>query len=41
MATAIIDSLSAIGSIKPKFPFLSSTKSALLYIGLYLKGMEY
>ena len=38
VATAIIEALSAIGSSKPKFPFFSSTKSALQYIALYLKG---
>lgn len=39
VATAIIEVLSTIGSSKPKFPFYSSTKSALYYVGLYLKGM--
>lgn len=39
IATAVIDCLSAIGSFKPKFPFLSSTKSALCYVGLHLKGV--
>ncbi len=39
VATAIIESLSAAGTFKPKFPFFSSTKSALYYVGLYLKGM--
>lgn len=39
LATAVIDCLSAIGIIKPKFPFFTSTKSALYYVGLYLKGM--
>ena len=39
VATTIIESLSATGTIKPKFPFFSSTKSALYYVGLYLKGM--
>ena len=38
VTTAIIDSLSAIGTIKPKFPFLSSTNSAIYYVALYLKG---
>ena len=38
VATAIIESLSATGAFKPKFPFFSSTKSALYYVGLYLKG---
>ena len=38
VATAIIESLGAIGNFKPKYPFFSSTKSALYYVGLYLKG---
>ena len=38
VATAIIEALSSIGSLKPKFPFYSSTKSALYYVGLHLKG---
>ena len=31
-------SLNACGNFKPKFPFLSPTRSALLYIAYYLKG---
>lgn len=38
VAIAVIDSLSAIGTVKPKFPFFSSTKSALHYVGLHLKA---
>lgn len=38
VATAIIEALSTLGSSKPKFPFFSSTKSALQYIALHLKG---
>lgn len=38
-ATAIINALSAVGSLKPKFPFLNSTKSALIYVAYHLKGM--
>lgn len=39
VATAIINSLSAVGSLKPKFPFLTSTKSALYYVACHLKGI--
>ena len=39
VATAIINSLTAVGNIKPKFPFVSPTKSALLYAALHLKGL--
>lgn len=38
VATAIINALSAVGSAKPKYPFLSSTNSALLYVAYHLKG---
>ena len=38
-ATAIINALSSVGSLKPKFPFLDSTKSALIYVACHLKGM--
>ena len=38
VATALIDSLGAVGTAKPKFPFLSSTQSALYYVGMHLKG---
>jgi len=39
-ATAIINALSAVGSLKPKFPFLDSTKSALIYVACHLKGIN-
>ncbi len=38
VATSIINSLSGVGAQKPKFPFLTSTKSALYYVACHLKG---
>ena len=38
MADSVIKSLTAVGNIKPKYPFLSSTKSALVYVAFHLKG---
>lgn len=38
VATSVINSLSAVGAQKPKFPFLTSTKSALYYVACHLKG---
>lgn len=40
VATAIINALSAVGAQKPKYPFLSSTESALVYVAYHLKGEE-
>ena len=37
-ATAVINSLSTVGAMKPKFPFLSSTSSALVFVSYHLKG---
>lgn len=39
VAMSVINSLSAVGTQKPKFPFLTSTKSALYYVACHLKGM--
>lgn len=41
VATAILNALSAVGTVKPKFPFISSTSSALLFVAYHLKGEEY
>ena len=38
VATAITNALSAVGTVKPKFPFLSSTSTALLFVAYHLKG---
>lgn len=40
VATSIINALTAVGAQKPKYPFLSSTKSALIYVAYHLKGEE-
>ena len=40
VATAIINSLTAVGGVKPKFPFIDPTKSALQYVALHLKGSD-
>jgi adenylate/nucleoside-diphosphate kinase len=37
-AEILIKALHGVGTFKPKFPFVSSTRSALLYIAYYLKG---
>lgn len=39
VAELLKKALSQVGNFKPKFPFLSPTKSALLYIAYYLKGL--
>ena len=38
VATSTINALSAVGAQKPKFPFLNSTNSALIYFAYHLKG---
>ena len=38
VAAAITKSLTAVGNMKPKYPFMDATQSALIYVGYHLKG---
>ena len=37
-ASAIQKALTAVGNFKPKYPFMSPSKSALTYVAYHLKG---
>jgi len=38
VALAITKALTAVGMAKPKYPFITTTKSALIYVAFHLKG---
>lgn len=38
VAQAITKALTAVGNFKPKYPFLTSSRSAEIYIAYHLKG---
>ena len=41
VASAITKALTAVGMVKPKYPFVSATKSALIYVAFHLKGTDF
>lgn len=38
VATMLTDALTSVGKFKPKHPFISASRSAAEYLGLYLKS---
>lgn len=38
VASTITKALTAVGNFKPKYPFLTPSRSSLVYVAYYLKG---
>ena len=41
VSEAVIKALTSVGCFKPKYPFLTARRSALLYVAYHLKGEFY